>query len=109
MTAAWLLVAGAIVAEIAAALFLRRSDGFSRWRPAVAALCCFGAAFYVVSLALTRLPMSVVYPVWAGGGTAGVAVVGVSVLGEAGGLQKLGGIVLVVAGIVLLNFAAPGA
>lgn len=109
MAAGWLLVACAIATEIAAALCLRRSDGFSRWRPAAAALCCFGAAFYLVSLALTQLPMSVVYPVWAGGGTAGVAVVGVSVLGEAGGLQKLAGIVLVVAGIVLINFAAPGA
>jgi len=108
MATSWLLVAGAIVAEIAAALLLRRSDGFSRWLPATAALCCFGAAFYVVSLALTRLPMSVVYPVWAGGGTAGVAVVGMLALKEGGGLQKVSGIALVVAGIALLNAVAPG-
>jgi small multidrug resistance pump len=53
--------------------------------------------------------MSIVYPVWAGGGTAGVALVGMAALGERGGLLKVSGIALVVAGIVLLNVAAGGA
>ncbi len=109
MASGWLPVAGAIAAEITAALLLRYSDGFSRWWPSIGALCAFGAAFYVVSLALTSLPMSIVYPVWAGGGTAGVALVGMAALGERGGLLKVSGIALVVAGIVLLNVAAGGA
>lgn len=102
---AWFLVGGAIVAEVAAAILLRASDGFGKLIPAAAALAAFGAAFYLVSLALVHLPVSTVYPVWAGGGTAGVALVGVAFLAEKPQFLKALGVACVVAGIVLLNLA----
>jgi small multidrug resistance pump len=106
MTYAWLLVGSAIVAEIAAALGLRFSDGFTRPLPTAFALIAFGSAFYLVSLSLVHLPVSTVYPVWAGGGTAGVALVGVLMLKERAGVSKGLGVVLVVAGIVALNLSS---
>lgn len=107
MSFAWLLVGLAIVAEIGAALGLRFSDGFTRLLPTAFALAAFGSAFYLISLSLVHLPVSTVYPVWAGGGTAGVALVGVLMLKERACIWKAIGIVLVVAGIVALNYA-PG-
>ena len=53
--------------------------------------------------------MSLVYPVWAGGGTASVALIGVIWLRERANPAKLVGIGLVVAGIVVLNLASGGA
>jgi small multidrug resistance pump len=108
MSAAWLLVAAAIVAEVSAAWLLRRSDGFANAMPAVGALAAFALAFYCVSRALVDLPVSNVYPVWAGGGTAGAALVGVVLLGERIHRDKFLGVVAVVAGIVLLNLTAAG-
>jgi small multidrug resistance pump len=105
----WLLVLGAIACEVAAALLLRRSDGFRKPLPSLFALLAFGAAFYLVSRALVSLPMSLVYPIWAGGGTAGVALIGILALSERRNPAKLCGIVLVVVGIVLLNLAEAGA
>ena len=105
MPHAWLLVGAAIVAEIAAALGLRFSDGFTKPVPTVFSLAAFGSAFYLISLSLVHLPVSTVYPVWAGGGTAGVALVGVLMLKERAGIWKGIGIALVVAGIVALNAA----
>ena len=105
---AWLLVRGAIVAEITAAIMLRFSDGFKRFIPSVMALAAFGSAFYLVNLALVNLPVSTVYPVWAGGGTAGVALVGMLILGERADVLKGVGVALVVAGIVVLNTASVG-
>jgi len=61
-------------------------------------------ALFLVSRVMRELPASIAYPLWAGGGTAGVAL-----LGERTNPSKLAGIVLVVAGMVLLNLAAPGA
>jgi small multidrug resistance pump len=52
---------------------------------------------------MKTLPVSIAYPVWAGGGTAGVALVGVLMLKERAGVLKGLGVVLVVAGIVALN------
>ena len=109
MNPAWGLVLGAIAAEAAAALGLRRSDGFRRWLPAVTSLLAFALAFYLVSRALLSLPMSLVYPVWAGGGTASVALIGIIWLRERANPAKLVGIGLVVAGIVVLNLASAGA
>lgn len=106
MMSAWLLVGLAIVAEIAAALSLRFSNGFTKPLPTVLALVAFGTAFYAISLALVHLPVSTVYPIWAGGGTAGVALLGVLVLREKASLEKGLGIVLVVTGIVLLNITS---
>ncbi len=108
MTYEWLFVALAIMAEITAALALRFSHGFSRPLPTVIALVAFGSAFYVISLALVSLPVSTVYPVWAGGGTAGVALLGVLALHEKTGAWKVTGVLLVVAGIVILNMASTG-
>jgi small multidrug resistance pump len=108
MNTAWLLVAGAVGAEIAAALMLRFSDGFKKAVPSALALVGFGSAFYLVSLALVNLPVSTVYPVWAGGGTAGVALIGVLMLGERAHVLKGVGVALVVAGIIVLNIASAG-
>jgi len=109
LSPAWLLVSGAIAAEAAAALLLRRADGFQRLLPGLLALGTFGLAFYLVSRALLDLPVSIVYPVWAGGGTASVALLGMAWLGERANPAKLIGIAFVVLGMVLLNLAAPGA
>ncbi|MDZ4262314.1 MAG: multidrug efflux SMR transporter [Pseudomonadota bacterium] len=109
MSYAWLLVGLAVVAEIAAALSLRFSSGFTKPVPTGFALAAFGLAFYLVSLALVHLPVSTVYPIWAGGGTAGVALVGVLVLKERASLWKWLGVTLVVLGIVTLNVASRGA
>ncbi len=106
MHEAWFLVGGAIVAEITAAIMLRFSDGFARLAPGLAALGAFGAAFYLVSLALVHLPVSTVYPIWAGGGTAGVALIGVLLLKERAHILKGVGVACVVAGIVILNIAS---
>ena len=105
MTFAWILVGLAIGAEITAALSLRFSNGFTKPLPTALSLITFGLAFYLVSLALVNLPVSSVYPVWAGGGTVGVALLGVFVLGEKANLGKGIGVALVVAGIVALNLA----
>jgi small multidrug resistance pump len=108
MSYAWLLVGLAIIAEIGAALSLRFSNGFTKPVPTGLALVAFGSAFYLVSLALVHLPVSTVYPIWAGGGTAGVALLGVLLLKEEANLWKWVGITLVVAGIVTLNIASGG-
>jgi len=69
------------------------------------ALLSFASAFYLISLALLKLPVSSVYPVWAGGGTAGVALLGIIILKEQKNVLKLIGITMVVTGIVMLNIA----
>jgi small multidrug resistance pump len=102
----WLLLGVAVAFEIAGALGLRFSDGFTLVLPTVAALAAFAVALYLVSRVMKQLPVSIAYPVWAGGGTAGVALIGVLVLGEELNAAKALGLVLVVVGVVIVNMVS---
>lgn len=102
----WLLLGVAVAFEIAGALGLRFSEGFTLVLPTVAALAAFALALYLVSRVMKRLPVSIAYPVWAGGGTAGVALIGVLALGEELNAAKALGVVLVVVGVVIVNMVS---
>jgi len=102
-SSAWLLLGLAVVCEITGALGLRFSEGFTSALPTGIALVAFTLALYLVSHVMKQLPVSVAYPIWAGGGTAGVALLGILVLGEALNAIKALGILLVVVGVILVN------
>ena len=102
-TAAWWLLGLAVCFEIAGAIGLRFSEGFTVLLPTGLALGAFSVALYLVSHVMKSLPVSVAYPVWAGSGTAGVALLGMFVLGEGMDTLKIIGVMLVIAGVVLIN------
>lgn len=102
-SSAWLLLGLAVCFEITGALGLRLSEGFTLLLPAGIALAAFTLALYFVSHVMKKLPVSVAYPIWAGGGTAGVALLGVVLLGESINLLKLVGIALVFVGVIMIN------
>jgi len=99
----WLLLGLAVCLEIVGALGLRFSEGFTLLLPGVTALVSFTLALYLVSQVMRRLAVSVAYPVWAGGGTAGVVLVGVLVLNEDVNVMKVLGILCIVGGVILIN------
>lgn len=100
---AWMLLAVAILCEIGGAIGLRFSEGFTVLIPTALALAAFCVALFLVSKVMKHLPVSIAYPVWAGGGTAGVALIGVLALGESLNGIKAAGIVLIMLGVVLVN------
>jgi len=103
LSTAWLLLGIAVTFEIIGVLGLRFSEGFTLWLPTGIAIAAFTLALYLVSHVMRKLPVSVAYPIWAGGGTTGVALLGILVLGEAVNAAKVLGIVLVMIGVILVN------
>lgn len=106
-SSAWLLLAVAVLGEIVGAISLRYSEGFTRIFPISVALMSFGVALFLVSRVMRELPVSVAYPLWAGGGTVGVSICGILVFDEAMGLNKALGVGLILAGAVLINHKVP--
>ncbi len=100
---AWWLLALAVCFEIAGAIGLSFSEGFTLLLPTLLALAAFFVALYLVSHVMKSLPMSVAYPIWAGSGTAGVTLLGVGLLGESIDWLKTVGVALVVIGVVVIN------
>ncbi len=103
---AWLLLGLAVSFEITGALGLRFSQGFTLLIPTALALTAFALALYLVSHVMKELPVSIAYPIWAGGGTAGVAVIGILALGEGLTPFKALGIGLVMIGVILVNIVS---
>ncbi|MEM6310918.1 MAG: multidrug efflux SMR transporter [Pseudomonadota bacterium] len=78
----WLFLSGAIALEIAGTVFLKLSDGFSKWQWAGASILCYWICFAALAPALRDLPVGVVYAIWAGAGILGGVVIGIAVFGE---------------------------
>ena len=102
---AWAFLAGAILLEIGGTTALKLSDGLSRLLPSAAVVLCYGASFACLAFALKRLDLGVAYAIWAGLGTAAIAMIGIIVFREPATALKLVSLGLVVAGVVGLNLA----
>jgi small multidrug resistance pump len=102
---AGVLLAIAIAVEVGATLSLRYSDGFSKPLPSALVVIGYVLSFYLLALVLRDISISTAYAVWAGTGTAAVALIGMAVLGEEATLLKLGAIALIVVGVIALNLS----
>lgn len=102
---AYVLLAFAILAEVAGTTSLKFSNGFTRLWPSVGTLVGYGLSFYLLSLVLKSVPVGTAYAIWSAVGTALIATIGILFLGEAATLQRLLGIALVIVGVVILNLA----
>lgn len=105
---AWLLLAGAIAAEVVATSSLKLAAGFTRPLPSLVVVAGYVLAFWLLSQVVQRLDLGVVYAIWCGVGMAVVAVVGVLLYGEGMPPLKLAGIVAIIIGTVLLSLASKG-
>ena len=82
MYGAFLLLAVAIVIEVGATALLPKAEGFTNPGWAVAVLVSYGISIWMLTLVVKQMPVSVAYAIWAGAGTALVAVIGLFFLGE---------------------------
>ncbi len=98
-----LLLGSAIFFELIATSSLKASDGFTRLLPAGLTVVGYAVSFYLLSLTLKRMEVSVVYAIWSGAGTALMAIVGFLVFAEPLPPLKVASIGLIVLGVVGLN------
>jgi quaternary ammonium compound-resistance protein SugE len=100
---AWILVLVAGALEVAFAISMKESHGFTRLWPTVGVFLFGGSSFLLLNLALRDLPVGTAYAVWTGLGAAGTVAVGIFFLGEPSNAGRFVAIVLVLAGIVGLK------
>lgn len=105
MAVAWALLMTAIGVEVAASAALPRTQSFRDPLWTALVLAGYAASIWLLALVVKQLPVSIAYAVWAGLGTAGMAVVGVLFLDERLDLMKAAALALIVLGVVLLNLA----
>ncbi|MFE7932901.1 DMT family transporter [Streptomyces sp. NPDC057456] len=99
----YLTLAGAIAAEVAATTAMKYSDGFSRLWPSLLTASGYVVSFLLLAQTLKTVGIGTAYAIWAGVGTAAIAVIGPALFGESLTPTKAAGILLIVGGVVVLN------
>jgi quaternary ammonium compound-resistance protein SugE len=103
---AWLLLVIAGLLEVAWAIGLKYTEGFTRPLPTAATLAAMGASVGLLGLAMKTLPVGTAYAVWVGVGAVGTAALGMVLFEEPATVGRLVSLGLIVAGIVGLKLAS---
>ena len=103
MYAAIGLLLAAIAAEVAASAALPRTQGFKDPLWTAFVVGGYAVSIWLLAIVVRQMPVSTAYAIWAGLGTAAVAVIGALWLGEALTPVKVAALGMIIAGVVVLN------
>ncbi|MEX0805216.1 MAG: quaternary ammonium compound efflux SMR transporter SugE [Deltaproteobacteria bacterium] len=103
---AWINLIIAGILEIAWAISLKYTDGFSKLWPSLSTVAGMIASFYFLAQALKVIPVGTGYAVWTGIGAAGTAILGIILFAESAAPARLACVGLIVAGIIGLKLTS---
>ncbi|MGY0559783.1 MULTISPECIES: quaternary ammonium compound efflux SMR transporter SugE [unclassified Luteimonas] len=103
----WLILFFAGLFEVAWAVGLKYTEGFTRLWPSLGTLAAMGVSFYLLAIAMRSLPLGTAYAVWVGVGAVGTAILGIFLFQEPANAGRLVSLGLIVAGIIGLKLASP--
>ncbi|GGE76997.1 quaternary ammonium compound efflux SMR transporter SugE [Shewanella carassii] len=101
----WLLLILAGLFEIAWAIGLKYTQGFTKLVPSLLTLGAMAISVGLLGLATKSLPIGTAYGVWVGIGAMGTAMVGIWLFGESASLFKIGSLLLIFIGVLGLKLA----
>jgi len=104
----WIYLLIAILTEVVGTTMMKVSQGLTRLIPSILMFVMYAVSFVFMAFALKKIEVSTAYAIWSGLGTAVIAMIGIVVFHESFNIHKLLGIVLIIAGVVLLNLKGTG-
>jgi len=102
----WLFLMAAIFLEVAGTISMKLSDGFTKLTPSIFMGVFYAASIVALTFALKKFEVSVAYSIWAGVGTALIAIAGILYFKEPTTLLKVGSIALIILGVVGLHLSS---
>lgn len=93
----------AVIAEIIATSALKPAMGFTKIIPSIIVLLGYAVSFYLLSLVFQVLPVGITYAIWSGAGIVLITIVGAVVFKQIPDLPAILGMVLIVAGVVVIQ------
>ncbi|MDM5073152.1 quaternary ammonium compound efflux SMR transporter SugE [Aeromonas bestiarum] len=100
----WLLLLLAGLLEVAWAIGLKYTDGFSRPLPTLLTLSAMGVSVVLLAMAVKQLPLGTAYAVWTGIGAVGTVLMGIWLFNEPATLARVLCLLLIIGGILGLKF-----
>lgn len=105
-TLTWILLVVAGLFEVAWAIGLKYTDGFSKPVPTVLTVGAVAVSMVLLGIAARQLPIGTAYAVWTGIGVFGTAVLGMYLFGESMAPLRLVCLAFIIAGIIGLKLTA---
>ena len=102
----WTLLFLAGLFEVAWAVGLKYTDGFTKPMPTALTVAAMVASIVLLGLAVKHLPVGTAYAVWTGIGTIGTVILGIVLLGDSAAPLRIVCLALIVLGIVGLKLTA---
>ncbi len=96
----WFILFVAIVFEVCGTTALKLSDGFTKITPTVTSLLFYGLGLFLMTIALKKLDLGLVYAIWSGLGTALVAVIGIFAFNDLVTPLRIISLSLIIIGVV---------
>ncbi len=100
---AWVYLIVAGLFECGWAIGLKHTDGLTKFTPSLLTVSAMAISFLLLSIAMKTIPVATAYAVWTGIGAAGVAILGMFLLGESRDIMWVFCLLLIVSGIVGLK------
>lgn len=103
----WWILLGAGVVEIAWAMSIKPTEGFTRPWPTVLSLVLMALAAFLLALAIRELPTGTAYAVFTGIGAVGAVVLGIVLNRDPVTVGRILALALIVGGVVLAKITSP--
>ena len=100
----WLLLLLAGLFEVAWAIGLKYTDGFSRPLPTLLTLIAMAVSVLLLAMAVKQLPLGTAYAVWTGIGAVDTVLMGIWLFNEPATLARVLCLLLIIIGILGLKF-----
>ena len=105
----YLFLSLAIVLEVVGSSFMKASDGFSKLLPTAITIVAYIACFFFLPQALKSIPLGIAYAIWGGLGIVLTAIISVVVFKQSLDIPAIIGIILIVTGVIVMNFFSKSA
>jgi len=93
----------AILFEIIATTYLKKSEEFSKLFPSIITIVGYLVAFYFLSLSLRTIPVGIAYAIWSGVGIVLITIIGILVFKQTPDLPALIGLIFIIIGVAIIN------
>ncbi|MBA9028755.1 DMT family transporter [Peribacillus huizhouensis] len=100
----WVYLCLAIFLEVAGTISMKLSEGFTKLTPSILLAFFYIGSLSFLTLALKTIEVSVAYAIWSGIGILIITFIGVFFFNESFSLLKVVSILLIIIGVITLNF-----
>ncbi|ANK01972.1 emrE [Escherichia coli O25b:H4] len=105
----YIYLGGAILAEVIGTTLMKFSEGFTRLWPSVGTIICYCASFWLLAQTLAYIPTGIAYAIWSGVGIVLISLLSWGFFGQRLDLPAIIGMMLICAGVLVINLLSRSA